>query len=283
MLEETYKFENEKKLLVNKTEISYHSQGEGEVIILLHGWPQTSYMWRKVIPILSKSFNVIALDLPGLGNSGDATSYDTKNIATVINNFREKLGIEKFHLIGHDIGAWVATSYSLYFEKYLKSLVIIDAGIPGLIPDDLFKIENANKVWQFYFHSLESIPEFLTKGKEKEYISWYFNKKSYVKNAINDEDIQNYYLSYLKPNKMKNGFKYYRYFKQSALQNKNQTSKIDTKILAIGGEFAVSNQVGIAMERISNKVTTKVIKDCGHYVPEEQAQKLCEIIIDWID
>ncbi|XPV70454.1 MAG: alpha/beta fold hydrolase [Halarcobacter sp.] len=239
-----YKFLNEKKLILDEIEIAYHQEGEGEVIILLHGWPQTSYMWRKVIPILSKNFRVIALDLPGLGNSSDTLNYDTKNIATIINDFRSKLGIKKFHLIGHDIGAWVATSYSLFFEKYLNSLVIIDAGIPGLIPDDLFKLENANKVWQFYFHSLDSIPEFLTKGKEKEYISWYFEK--------------------------------------SALQNKKQTSKISTKILAIGGEFAVSEQISIAMKKISNNVISSVIKECGHYVPEEKAEELCEIINSFI-
>ncbi|RXJ54163.1 alpha/beta fold hydrolase [Candidatus Marinarcus aquaticus] len=277
-----YKFLNEKKLILDEIEIAYHQEGEGEVIILLHGWPQTSYMWRKVIPILSKNFRVIALDLPGLGNSSDTLNYDTKNIATIINDFRNKLGIKKFHLIGHDIGAWVATSYSLFFEEYLNSLVIIDAGIPGLIPDDLFKLENANKVWQFYFHSLDSIPEFLTKGKEKEYISWYFEKKSYIKNSIKEEDIENYYLSYIKPNKMRNGFEYYRYFEKSALQNKKQTSKISTKILAIGGEFAVSEQVGIAMKKISNNVVSSIIKECGHYVPEEKAEELCEIINSFI-
>lgn len=274
---------NEKKILINEIEISYQTKGEGDIIILLHGWPQTSYMWRKVIPLLSKKFKVITLDLPGLGKSGDAKSYDTKNIATILNDFRIKLEIDKFHLVGHDIGSWVAASFFIFFKEYLKSLTVIDAGIPGLIPNELFSLENKNKIWQFYFHSIEDMPEFLTTGKEKEYISWYFNKKSYIKDAINETDIETYYSSYKKPNKMKNGFNYYRYFEESAEQNKTFTSTVSTNILAIGGEYALGSQIGIAMKRLSTNVTTEVIKDCGHYVPEEQPEELVKILINWIN
>lgn len=274
---------NEKKILINEIEISYQTKGEGDIIILLHGWPQTSYMWRKVIPLLSKKFKVITLDLPGLGKSGDSKSYDTKNIATILNDFRIKLEIDKFHLVGHDIGSWVAASFFIFFKEYLKSLTVIDAGIPGLIPNELFSLENKNKIWQFYFHSIEDMPEFLTTGKEKEYISWYFNKKSYIKDAINETDIETYYSSYKKPNKMKNGFNYYRYFEESAEQNKTFTSTVSTNILAIGGEYALGSQIGIAMKRLSTNVTTEVIKDCGHYVPEEQPEELVKILINWIN
>jgi pimeloyl-ACP methyl ester carboxylesterase len=274
---------NEKKILINEIEISYQTKGEGDIIILLHGWPQTSYMWRKVIPLLSKKFKVITLDLPGLGKSGDAKSYDTKNIATILNDFRIKLEIDRFHLVGHDIGSWVAASFFIFFKEYLKSLTVIDAGIPGLIPNELFSLENKNKIWQFYFHSIEDMPEFLTAGKEKEYISWYFNKKSYIKDAINEIDIETYYTSYKEPNKMKNGFNYYRYFEESAEQNKTLTSTVSTNILAIGGEYALGSQIGIAMKRLSTNVTTEVIKDCAHYVPEEQPEELVRILINWIN
>ncbi|PUE66441.1 alpha/beta fold hydrolase [Arcobacter lacus] len=271
----------QKNIIIDETEIFYTIEGIGEVVILLHGWPQTSYMWRKIIPNLSKNFKVITLDLPGLGNSSATKTYDTKNIATILNKFIKNLQIEKFHLVGHDIGSWVAASYCIYFKETLKSLTILDAGIPGLIPDELFCLANKNKIWQFFFHSIDEIPEFLVKNKEKEYISWYFNKKSYIKDAINEEDIQNYYLAY--KNKMKNGFEYYRYFEQSAEQNRVLTSKLDIKILAIGGEFALKEQVGIAMEKISNSVTTKVIKNCGHYIAEEQPEELTQILINWFN
>ncbi|MCG3676541.1 alpha/beta fold hydrolase [Aliarcobacter butzleri] len=89
----------QKNIIIDETEIFYTIEGVGEVVILLHGWPQTSYMWRKIIPNLSKNFKVITLDLPGLGNSSDTKTYDTKNIATILNKFIKNLQIEKFHLV----------------------------------------------------------------------------------------------------------------------------------------------------------------------------------------
>jgi pimeloyl-ACP methyl ester carboxylesterase len=271
-----------KELNVEKVKISYFEKGEGDVIILLNGWPQTSYMWRKITTPLSKKFRIIAVDLPGLGNSENISSYDTKNIATLLNNFRNILKIEKFHLIGHDIGSWIASTYFIYFNKYLKSLTVLDAGIPGLIPEEVFSLKNSNKIWQFYFHKIDEIPEFLIKGKEKEYISWYFNKKSFIKNSITNEDIEEYYSKYKQENVMRNSFEYYKAFEKSAEQNKIAINKFPTKILAIGGEFAMAENVGIAMEKLSYNVTTKVIKNCAHYIAEEQPNELVEILINWL-
>nr|WP_319570188.1 alpha/beta hydrolase [uncultured Draconibacterium sp.] len=273
----------EKTIIINNSKIAYYEQGKGETIILLHGWPQTSYVWRKVMPELSKKYRTIAVDLPGLGNSDKTESYDTKSIATIIDSFVDSLNINKFHLVGHDIGSWVAVPFAINFENKLKTLTVIDAGIPGLIPSSLFQPENANKVWQFYFHAVDEIPEFLTEGKEKEYLSWYFSKKSFIKTAISETDLQTYYLAYKGKERMKNGFDYYRAFNKSVEQNKKIESKLSIPVLAIGGEYAVSNQISIAMEKIATNVTTEVISSCGHYVPEEQPNKFVELIEILID
>ncbi|RXJ96296.1 alpha/beta hydrolase [Malaciobacter molluscorum] len=275
----TFKYKN---ILIDNIEIAYYEEGKGETLILLHGWPQTSYMWRKVIPELSKKYRVITIDLPGLGNSTQVKQYDTKYIATLLDNFRDRLDINDFHLISHDIGSWVASSYYIYFNSYLKSLTVMDAGIPGLIPDELFSLKNANKIWQFYFHFIDEIPEFLVKDREKEYISWYFNKKSYIKNAITEFDINEYYKAYSKNDKMKNGFEYYRSINVSAEQNKIVKNKFKTKILAIGGEYAVGDSISIAMNKISEDVTPAIIKNCGHYIAEEQPEELLKILIPWL-
>ncbi|HTN38233.1 MAG TPA: alpha/beta hydrolase, partial [Arachidicoccus sp.] len=163
----------EKAITVNGTKLAYYEQGKGETIFLLHGWPQTSHIWRKVLPHLAKKFRVIAVDLPGLGKSANPSSYDTKNIATIINQLAGALRIDQLHLVGHDIGAWVAVAFALNFESKLKTLTVIDAGIPGLMPPSVFQPENANKIWQFYFHTIDELPEFLTAGREKQYFSWY--------------------------------------------------------------------------------------------------------------
>lgn len=266
-----------KTIKLNNTKIAYYEQGKGETIVLLHGWPQTSYVWRKNFAELSKNNRVIAVDLPGLGKSQRVEKYDTKSIATLINQLTDTLKIEKFHLVGHDIGSWVAVTYALFFERKLSTLTVIDAGIPGLMDPAVFRPENATKVWQFYFHAVDEIPEFLTNGKEKEYISWYFRKKSFVKSAINKNDIQVYYNDY--KGTMKNGFAYYRAFSESAQQNQSFTRKLSIPVLAVGGRYATADRVGEAMKKIADHVQTEVIEDCGHYVLEEQPERINQLIL----
>ncbi|NML41347.1 alpha/beta hydrolase [Chitinophaga sp. G-6-1-13] len=269
-----------KEINIDHSKIAYYEQGKGETIILLHGWPQTSYVWRKNFSELSKHNRVIAVDLPGLGKSEKVEKYDTKSIATLIDKFTDSLKIDKFHLVGHDIGSWVAVTYAIFFERKLSTLTVIDASIPGLMDAAVFRPENANKVWQFYFHAVDAIPEFLTDGKEKEYISWYFTKKSFIKTAINKDDLQTYYNDY--KGTMKNGFDYYRAFGESAKQNQSFSGKLSIPVLAIGGRYALAERVGDAIRKIADHVQVETIEECGHYVPEEQPEQINKLILTQI-
>ena len=272
---------NEQAIIIDNYNLTYYDEGKGETVILLHGWPQTSYVWRKIFPKLKTKYRVIAIDLPGLGKSDAVDKYDTENISILLNQFVLKLNINQFHLVGHDIGGWIATAYAIKYENKLKTLTVLDAGIPGLMPSQIFQPENANKIWQFYFHSVEDLPEFLIKGKEKEYLAWYFSKKSVIKDAINEADLMEYTHHYKR--KMKNGFDYYRAFPLSAEQNKNFKSKLALPILAIGGKTAMAANVGLGLQNIANNITNIVIEDCGHYIPEEQPNQLIDILKQFID
>jgi pimeloyl-ACP methyl ester carboxylesterase len=268
-------------IVVDQEVVCYYEQGRGDVVLLLHGWPQTSYVWRAILPELSKKYRVIAIDLPGLGDSQATTKHDTRHIAAVINKCLTNLKISQLHLVGHDVGAWVATAYAFQYEHTLQSLTVIDAGIPGLISPAVFQPDNAGKVWQFYFHAIDDIPEWLLEGKERAYLSWYFTNKSFVKGAITTEDLDVYYQYYKGKEKLKSGFGYYRAFPESAKQNQSVASRLNIPILAVGGEHALGTQVGKAFEKLSSTVRTVSIKDCGHYVPEEQPDELTRLLYEF--
>lgn len=263
--------------------IAYMTEGDGVPIILLHGWPQSSHVWRKVVPFLAPKHRVVLIDLPGLGESQSFDVFDTGSVADIISDATAALGISGYHLVGHDIGAWVATSLALRHESRLKSLTVVDAGIPGLIPDDIFKPSNASRVWQFYFHAVADIPELLTEGREREYLSWYFRNKAIVKDAIVESDIDLYTNQYRRKYAMSNGFGYYRAFTKSADQNRSFQQKLAIPVLAIGGEFAVGASIGAAMNKIATTVTTKVTANCGHYVPEERPSEFAETLLEFIN
>jgi len=263
--------------------VAYKTEGNGVPIVLLHGWPQSSHVWHKVVPFLAAKHRVVLIDLPGLGESQSFDVFDTGGVADIISDVTEALGIPGYHVVGHDIGAWVATSLALQHENRLISLTVVDAGIPGLIPDEVFKPGNASRVWQFYFHAVADIPELLTEGREREYLSWYFHNKAIVKDAISESDIDLYTNQYRRKHAMSNGFEYYRAFTKSADQNRSSQQKLAIPVLAIGGESAVGASIGVAMNKIATTVTTKVIANCGHYVPEERPSEFAETLLEFIN
>lgn len=259
---------------IKKKKVAYYIRGNkhNEAIVLLHGWPETSKIWDKVALELSENYYTVAIDLPGLGDSDGIGNHNTEHVASFVYEIVDALHIKTFHLLSHDIGSWVAVTYGLRYEQTLKSLTLIDAGIPGLLPESYFGMDNAEKAWHFYFHAIEALPELLLKGKEQEYLEWFFTHKSFIKTAITAQDIQ-YYCEKYKGN-FTGGFDYYRQYQISAEINNSLLHKLHVPVLAIGGQYAVSDKMMAVAHALSDNGLCEVIADCGHYVPEEQPQSL---------
>ena len=154
--------ENEKKIeythhktTVNGIQLHYVIGGEkGDLIVLLHGWPQTWYEWRNIIPqLIANNFTVIAPDMRGLGDSEKPqTGYDKKTIAEDIYQLVKKLGYSKIYLVAHDWGGPVAYSYAAAHPQDVNKMVILDTSVPGF---GLEKAENFSKrIWHFSFHAV---------------------------------------------------------------------------------------------------------------------------------
>src|ERR687890_2623761 len=117
---------------VNGIQMHYVIGGQGDPIVLLHGWPETWYAWRHVMPALAKNYTVIAPDLRGLGDSSKPpTGYDGKTVAEDIHQLVIQLGFKTIFLVGHDIGTQIAYSYAAAHPTEVKSLVVMDLTIPG--------------------------------------------------------------------------------------------------------------------------------------------------------
>lgn len=255
--------------------------GKGEIpIFLLAGWPQTSMIWRFVLSLLINHFRIYAIDLRGQGQSQIVDGpYDTLNMATDIKEVIEQLGYKQAIIIGHDVGAWVAFTFAKYFPENLLALGLLDAAIPGLVNEHFFSLENAKKVWQFYFHTNVDIAELLIKGREKEYLGWYFQNKSIIKNNLNQKIIDYYVSEYTKPGAMRAGLRWYQDAPISSQQNKMKPAEIfSMPILTLGGESATGLLLYETLKPYSTSLIGGVISNCGHYLPEEQPA----VVADWI-
>ena len=171
---------------VNGIQLHYVIGGQGDPLVLLHGFPQSWYEWRLIMPELAKNYTVIAPDLRGFGDSSKpVTGYDGKTTAEDIYQLTSQLGFNQILLVAHDVGSQTAYSYAAAHPDNVSKLVIMDFPFPGFLPPEF----GENGPWWFAFHQVPNLPEFLVEGKEREYISWFFKGLAYNPSAITEEDI----------------------------------------------------------------------------------------------
>src|ERR1700736_3332620 len=186
---------------IDNVELYYLTAGKGPAVILLHGYAETSRMWKPIIPLLAEKFTVIAPDLPGIGDSSIPTSkIDMITSASRIHQLVRSLGIEKARVVGHDIGLMVAYGYATQLPNETEKLVVMDAFLPGVPGWE--EIYNAPNIWHFRFNG--EYPEALVKGRERIYFEYFWNVFAADKpHSIPEATRKAYTEAYSKPGRMR--------------------------------------------------------------------------------
>ena len=256
--------------------------GTGEPLVLVAGWPQSWYAWRKVMPQLATQYRVVAFDLPGLGESDiSAIGYDTAAIGSHIDPLLDALGIDSCLLVTHDIGAWIGYAYAVRRPERVKRLVLTDAAIPGLVADvHRLTPDRIIKTWHFSFNFLPELPEILIAGREREFLTWLYRSKSvdWTK-AFDQAAIDEYVRLYAGKGRWTSGLAYYRAIFDSIAQNQaTAATPLSMPVLAIGGDAGLGAAMRAAVEPCAPNLQSVVIPRCGHYVPEESPQAFLDAV-----
>jgi pimeloyl-ACP methyl ester carboxylesterase len=261
--------------------------GSGPPVVLLPGWPETAEAYSQVFARLAERYQVFALNPPGLGESEPAAEgYDTANVAKVLSTAVKTVTHEPIHLVGHDVGGWIAYAWAAQFPEQIKSLTLLDTAVPGTGAPQTFPLppELNVKLWQFSFNTLPELPETLTAGRERELFDWLFKQKTERLERIPQSNRDRYVEAYARPGAMSRGFAYYRAVAESAKQNQEfSKTKLSVPVLALGGSSATGERLKGSMESLALHVEGGVIENCGHYVMEEQPEIVTERLLGFFD
>lgn len=262
---------------INGVKLHYITAGHGAPLILLHGYAETSLMWKPIIPVLAERFTVIAPDLPGIGDSDiPAHGLDMKSAAIRIHDLAKSLGVQKAEVVGHDIGLMVAYAYAAQFASEVTKLVLMDAFLPGV--EGWEAVYNNPNIWHFRFNG--PTPEALVQGRERTYFEYFWNDFAADKtHSIPEADRKAYTAAYARPGRMHAGWAYFVSFQQAAkdFAQLSQT-KLHMPVLTIGGEKSLGEALGQQTKLVATDVTVVVLKDTGHWVLEERPKETTEAL-----
>jgi pimeloyl-ACP methyl ester carboxylesterase len=267
---------------IDNVQLHYLTAGHGPAVILLHGFAETSRMWRPIIPLLAEKFAVIAPDLPGIGDSSIPADNKIDMIAAAkqIHDLARSLKIDKARVVGHDIGLMVAYAYAAQFPNETEKLAVMDAflpGVPGWEP-----IYNAPNVWHFRFNG--EYPEKLVQERERIYFEYFWNVFAADKNhSIPEADRKAYTEAYSKPGRMRAAWTYFASWPQLAkdFAQLSQT-KLTMPVLSIGGEKSLGNELAAQMKLVADNVTTIVLPNTGHWILEERPKETTDALLKFL-
>ena len=259
---------------VKDLRMCYVSGGQGPAVVLVHGWPQTSYAWRLVQPLLAHDFTVIAPDIRGAGHTTkSAAGYDADNIADDLHQLVAALGLTDVFLVGHDWGAVWAYHYAAQPPQEVAGLVNLEMVIPGTGFHEAAMVPKPKGrfFWHMGWQSVPEIPEMLIRGKEATNLRFVMRtlpttrlrsppthspttSRRSADPAPSEPALRSISSSGSTPPRPTN----------------TRRTKLTVPTLAYGGDALLRDAPAASMEQLADNVDAGVVERCGHLIPEER-------------
>ncbi len=256
--------------------IHYLKGGSGPALLLIHGWPETWYEWRKMMPALARHYTVIAADLRGFGESSlEPAGYDKKTLANDLHVLMVRLGYTRATVVGHDWGAPVAYAYAAQHRDAVDKLVLVEGALFGPWT------ENIEPLWFFHLLRLPNgYAENLITGRERQFLScFYDNREMHVVPAFDKSVIDIYTAAYARPGRMGPSYGLYRTIDDDVRDNAIfSKTKLAVPVLAVGADKGIGQGVIQSAHVVAANVTPVLFNHTGHFIPEERPEALTEAI-----
>ncbi len=263
-------------IYTNGIKLHYVTQGEGKLMLMLHGFPEFWYSWRHQIPEFAQDYKVVALDLRGYNDSDkpqQLQAYDMTQLVADVEGVIKGLGYDNCILVGHDWGGAIAWYFSYAHPEMLEKLIVLNIPHPAKFKEGIRTLQQLIKSWYMFFFQIPLLPELVLQANDYQWIASTFVDMAIDKSAFTKEDLNAYKDAAAKRGALTAMLNYYRNIFPELLQESQQDwEMLEIPTLMIWGEndTALGKELTYGTEKYVRNLTVKYIPDCSHWVQQEK-------------
>jgi pimeloyl-ACP methyl ester carboxylesterase len=275
----------ERDVEVNGVRLHCLVEGEGPLVLLLHGFPETSRAWRKQIPALAEHFRVVAPDLRGYGGSDKPrgiAAYGPSVLADDIVALIHAFDAERAHIVGHDWGGGVAWTLAIEHPEVVDRLAVLNCPHPAVMERALRSSwTQIRKSWYIFAFQPPWLGEWMLLRDGARPLKDELRRSAKRPDTFTEADLDEYARAFSAPGAATAAINYYR----AAIRTRTPTGKIKAKTLLIWGED--DGALGIELTRgmeglFTSEVRVEYLPDTSHWVMEERPEVVNRLLLDFL-
>jgi hypothetical protein len=270
----------------NGIKLHYVTQGDGSLMLMLHGFPEFWYSWRHQIREFAKDYKVVALDLRGYNDSDKPSAlsaYRMSELMLDVAGVIKGLGYESCTLVGHDWGGAIAWSFAYSYPELLERLIVLNIPHPAKFVEGLRTPQQLLKSWYIFFFQIPWLPELLIQSGDYQLISDAFTKMAVNPSVFTAKDLEAYKDAAAKRGALTGMLNYYRNIFQSLGQGQNwEILKIRTLMIWGEQDTALGKELTYCTQEYVQDLTIRYIPNSSHWVQQEQPDLVNQYIGEFL-
>jgi pimeloyl-ACP methyl ester carboxylesterase len=273
-------------IISNGIRLHYVTQGEGPLMLMLHGFPEFWYSWRRQIPEFAQNYKVVALDLRGYNDSekpAATSAYVMPEFIKDVEGVIRGLGYESCVLVGHDWGGAIAWNFAYAYPEMVEKLIILNLPHPAKFAEGLRTPQQLLRSSYIFFFQIPWLPELLVQASDYQIVSSALTGMAVNKKAFSDADLAAYKEAIAKPGALTAMLNYYRNAFQQRIVNR-EWGILNVPTLMIWGEddTALGKELTYGTEAYVRDFQIKYIPNCSHWVQQEKPELVNQYMSEYL-
>lgn len=265
-------------LETNGVRLHYVTQGEGPLMLMLHGFPEFWYSWRKQIPVFAQRYKVVALDLRGYNESdkpADPQAYRMSELVEDVRGVIQGLGYSRCVLVGHDWGGAIAWNFADAHPYLLERLIILNLPHPAKFAAGLRLPQQLLRSWYVFFFQLPLLPEAALQWNDYQAIATILSSTAAHKAAFTAADLEAYKTAASQRGALTAMLNYYRHaFQEGLFKRQWDVLKVPTLMIWGVKDPALGVELTYNTANLVENLRIEYLPDCSHWVQQEQPERV---------